>query len=135
MKLAAGLDAYLARPELLLGLQVAAATYEAFGRELLVTSIFRSGPGTLLHGRGLAADLRLPSRSERAAGAPELEDLDQRVADALRLALGGPKPGGQWDVLLELGPEASVHWTGAHIHIEYDPVQHPEVKAGLVATT
>jgi hypothetical protein len=133
MRLAPGVDLWSVRPELLVVLQVADGVYRDFGRQLLVTSIYRPGPGQLLHGRGWAADLRLPSRSEVAAGAPEvpLEQLDERVTGALRAALGGTKPGGQCDVLLELGPEASAGWTGAHIHVEFDPMQHPEAKAGL----
>lgn len=134
MRLAPGVDAWMVKPELVLGLHVADGVFESFGRHLLVTSLYRTGPGTLLHGRGYAADLRLPSRSERAEYAPFAGDdasLDQVVTDALRRALGGTKPGGQWDVLLELGPDASPQWTGAHIHIEFDPLQHPEVKAGL----
>jgi hypothetical protein len=137
MRIAPGVDIWLMRPEIALGIQVTASVYESFGRDLVITSVYRSATGTLLHSRGLAADFRLPSDCPRLAGLPELlaDELDQRVADALRLALGGGKPGGQWDVLLELSSAASAQWTGPHIHIEYDPMQHPEVKAGLGHTT
>jgi hypothetical protein len=133
MRLAPGIDLWSVRPETLVALMVADGVYRDFGRALVVTSVVRAGAGQLLHARGWAVDLRLPSRCDVDAGGPPVpaDALDERVAQALRHALGGPKPGGQCDVLLELGPEASIHWTGAHIHVEFDPLQHPEVKSGL----
>jgi hypothetical protein len=120
MKLAPNIDIFTVKPELLLGLQILDSVFREHGLELLVTSCYRPGPGQLLHGRGWAGDIRLPSRS---GGTPE---MDAALLPTCFAALGGMKPFGQFDLILEVGVAG-----GDHYHLEFDPANHPEVKANL----
>jgi hypothetical protein len=120
MKLAPNIDIFTVKPELLLGLQIVEGVFRAHGLELLITSCYRPGPGQLLHGRGWAADIRLPSRS---GGSPA---SDAMLLEECFTALGGMKPSGQFDMILEVGVAG-----GDHYHLEFDPANHPEVKTNL----
>lgn len=121
MKLAPNVDSFSLKPEALIGLLVLDNVFRLHGLELLITSVYRPGPGQMLHGRGYAADIRLPSRS---GGQPR---DDAVLLPVLFEALGGVKPSGQFDLIHEVGVVG-----GDHYHLEYDPANHPEVKANLV---
>lgn len=96
-----GADIRGLRPEIVLGLAVAASVYASHGLVMVITEVTgaKHMEGSL-HYRGLAADLRLPSRMSY------LESIDKIVLGQLKGALGP-----QWDVVLEKD----------HIHVEFDP--------------
>lgn len=116
MKIGAGVKLDGVRPEIVLGLMVARDVYERVGRILTVTSVMRpvialGVKSKSLHPRGLAADLRLPSRCDPLPGEAPAPVHDEHVCTMLREALGAA-----YDVVHE--PSAP---GGAHIHLEFDP--------------
>ncbi len=101
-------------PQAALALSIALDVYRAFGLKPVVTSGWR--PDALLHTLGKAFDLRLPSRCGTHANLTPAQ-FDEAVTTAIRDALGGPRPGSEFDVLLERFRDPN----NDHIHVEWDP--------------
>lgn len=104
------------QPQVAIGLQIANSVFvEQIGHECFVTSINDSTHGKdSLHYKGLAFDLRLPSRVRWGRDwNGEIEPHDKLVHEQLRAELGQ-----EWDVVLELHQSSPYAW---HIHCEYDP--------------
>lgn len=97
-----GVDVRGVQPEVTAAMHVVDGVYTSHGvAETVVTSVKDSKHMvTSLHYKGLAFDLRLPSRSG-AAG-----EADGAVTRTIRKRLGA-----QYDVVLE----------SDHIHVEFDP--------------
>lgn len=132
MRIKAGASLDHASAELLHGIAVVEEEFRRVGLEACVTSGYRAGPWavSLLHGtdrdlkrahrRGCvdACDFSYPP-PDRAAS----------VIASIRARLG--KPAGAFDVLDEqtnataAAAGVASQWTGAHLHIEWDPVVQP----------
>ncbi len=99
------------QPQAVIGLMVAAEVYAEHEVDCWVTSVTDGAAGRLgtsLHPKGLAFDLRLPSRS--TSPLPPGLHLDEDVRALLQVRLGSA-----WDVILH---DAG---SGNHIHVEWDP--------------
>jgi hypothetical protein len=106
-------------PQALLGLIITDQCFSECGEDCIVTSCYREGTWvqTLLHGRGHAFDVAVRD----LAGKPIPEEVIVKILDRITTRIGKSR-GGMFDVLYEASPDASVGWTGAHIHIEFDPI-------------
>lgn len=110
MRLKPGVRIQGARPELVLGLVVAAEVYRDLGatpreRLLLVTSITDPAAGrkpNSLHPKGLAADL-------------SVHDIPRENWPAYKVALA-QELGPEWDVVLETEKQGRT----PHLHIEFE---------------
>jgi hypothetical protein len=113
-----GVDLRQMAPQILVAWEVAAEVFESHGHTAWVTSLYRAGPWetTLLHGKGLAIDIGLRD----AAGELLPDGTISAIVAELRARLG-KEYGGQFDVVDERGVGASAGWTGAHVHLEFDP--------------
>jgi hypothetical protein len=91
------------RPEMVVALAIVASVFERHGLDVVVTSAL-DGEHMVgsLHGKGLALDLRLPSKMGARTAS------DTVMAAALRAALGE-----EFDVVLEATP--------GHLHVEFQP--------------
>lgn len=103
MKLKGGVRVLGAKPELMIGLQIANDVYERHGVDMRVTEITGGThkPGSL-HYAGLAADLGTHEL------APELRDM---ILTEIRIAVGE-----DYDVIVE-----DAGTPNEHIHIEFQP--------------
>lgn len=105
-------------PQICLALQVASETFAEVHEDCLVTSVTRNGTFAEhgYHATGNACDIAVRrldgSQIPAAVCAQIVKQLDLRL---------GRLGGGQYDVVDEMAPGASAGWTGAHIHIEFDP--------------
>lgn len=106
-------------PQALLGLIVVDQCFAEHGEDCIVTSCYREGSWvqTLLHGRGHAFDIAVRD----LAGKPIEEGTVKAILESIITRIGKSR-GGMFDVLYENSPDASVGWTGAHLHIEFDPI-------------
>lgn len=99
------------QPQAVVGLMVASQVYAEHEIDCWVTSVTDGAQnrlGTSLHPKGLAFDLRLPSKTWPGPDSPPHLDDDVRALLALRL-------GTAWDVIKhDVG-------SGEHIHVEWDP--------------
>jgi hypothetical protein len=128
MRVKPGANLDHASAELLFGIAVVEEEFRRAGLEARITSCFRPGPWakTLLHGTD--RDLKRAHRRgvcDACDFAYPPPDKATAVVAAIRARLS--KPAGAFDVLDEATPTyaeaAGVggQWTGAHIHIEFDP--------------
>lgn len=120
MRIKGGVDLHLLSPQILLALTVADRVFDSFGLTMWVTSCYRPGKEAMLHAEGRAVDLRAPRRCELQGKVPvtPIPHLDEEVTAAVRDALGGFKPRGQFDVIFE---KFSANPDNDHVHIEYQP--------------
>jgi len=110
MRLKEGVKLNGIRPELQIGLMVCDSVYRQRGLELVITSCADgSHKAESLHYKGLAADLRLPSRS--GEGVPFAADA--KAEDAATVAAIRDGVGPDFDVVLERD----------HIHLEWNQEQ------------
>jgi hypothetical protein len=113
-----GINLRLMTPQTMLAMAVANDCFAEAGEDCLVTSVCRTGAFLEVgyHGSGNAIDVAV----RRVDGSQMDEALVTGVIRRIRTRIGR-EGGGQYDVVDERAPASSAGWTGAHIHIEYDP--------------
>lgn len=111
-------DIRMMSSQALLALVVASECYWEEVEHCLVTSVKREG--TFLekgyHSTGNAVDIAV----RRMDGTLIPTEKMDRIIHQLRIRLGR-SGGGQYDVVDERASHSSANWTGAHVHIEFDP--------------
>ncbi len=130
MKIKPGVDLTNASPELAIAIGVVESVFQRHGCEATLTCVARKGTwaGALLHGILRPLGVRA-ARSGKVDAAdfsyPPAGKAKEIVADLMeRLS---KRQGGQFDVLDERDSSAAAAagvadlWTGAHLHIEFDP--------------
>jgi hypothetical protein len=106
-----GVDLNNLKPQAAAAMTVAAGVFDFYRSHCMVTSVGDSKHGIdSLHYKGLAFDCRLASRYNST-----LQGVDAAVVAKLKESLTA-----QYDVVLE--GEDTPGASGAHIHIEYDPL-------------
>jgi len=113
-----GVDMREMTPQILFAWIVASEVYESVGEVCMATSLYRQGTWdqVLLHGKGAAIDLAIRKPDGTPFEVGTVDAIVQQLTHRL-----GKKYGGQYDVVDERGAGSSAGWTGAHIHIEFDP--------------
>jgi hypothetical protein len=106
------------QPQAVLALVVASETFAEVHEDCLVTSAVRDGTFQEhgFHATGQAVDIAV----RRLDGTPIPAPVCAQIVRQLGLRIGR-LGGGQYDVVDEMAAGASPGWTGAHIHIEFDP--------------
>jgi hypothetical protein len=105
------------QPQAVLAMVVASETYAEVHEDCLVTSAVRDGTFEEhgYHAKGLAIDVA----ARRLDGTPIPSPVMAQIWKQINLRIGR-MGGGQYDVVDEL-TRGGFGWTGAHIHIEFDP--------------
>jgi hypothetical protein len=104
------------QPQAVLAMVVASETFAEVHEDCLITSAVRNGTFEEhgYHATGIDVAAR------RLDGTPIPAPVMAQIWKQLNLRIGR-MGGGQYDVVDEMAHGASPGWTGAHIHIEFDP--------------
>ena len=105
-------------PQIALAIQIATDAFAEQNEDCTITSLTRDGTFAEcgFHSVGAAVDISVA----KLGGNPIEQYKVDRVLWRLETVIGR-QGGGQFDIVDERAPGSSPGWTGAHIHIEFDP--------------